>query len=250
MCSFLYKHVIFDCYGCLVYIVTDEKQASVWQCLARHYQHSGADYDAESLEKAYQEIWVQEFANAKARTGLDYPELELAELFASLYDLKAPQHLQDRKEWGRQTARYFRELSLKELSLYPATQEVLKTLKAWGCHLYLLSNAQADFTREELDKLGITTYFDAIYLSSDYGMRKPQAEFLMKLLDDQALDEEETVMIGNDLATDMAIAERLGIDAILVNSFSYSQETLDREKNPKHPVITDLKELLRDDWTK
>ena len=71
-----------------------------------------------------------------------------------------------------------RLISCKRLLVYPHTKEVLTFLKDQGCHLYLLSNAQAAFTNIEIDLMELRSCFDTIYLSSDAGICKPQPEFL------------------------------------------------------------------------
>ena len=53
-------------------------------------------------------------------------------------------------------------------------------MKAAGCRIYLLSNAQADFTNPEIDLVGLRELSMPFYLSSDAGIRKPQLEFLWK----------------------------------------------------------------------
>ena len=79
--------------------------------------------------------------------------------------------------------------------VYPHTKEVLTSLKEQRCHLYLLSNAQAAFTNAEIDLMALRPYFDAIYLSSDAGICKPQPEFLKQVLDDYGLNPSESVMV-------------------------------------------------------
>jgi len=96
--------------------------------------------------------------------------------------------------------------------------------------------------------MALRPYFDAIYLSSDAGICKPQPEFLKQVLDDHGLKPAETVMVGNDLTTDIAVAEAVGIDGILLNTFPYSRQEL--EKSPLKPdrVITDI-EALKPEFT-
>ena len=55
-------------------------------------------------------------------------------------------------------------------------------------------------------------------------------------------------MVGNDLTTDIAVAEAVGIDSILLNTFPYSRREL--EKSPIKPdrVITDI-EALKTNFT-
>ena len=47
-----YKNYIFDFYGTLVDILTDEKDPALWDKLAQLYQAYGADYKGESLKKS------------------------------------------------------------------------------------------------------------------------------------------------------------------------------------------------------
>jgi len=41
------------------------------------------------------------------------------------------------------------------------------------------------------------------------------------VLNDNQLNPEETVMVGNDFTSDMVIAQAAGIDGILLNTFPY-----------------------------
>lgn len=186
----------------------------------------------------------QELTRLKDNQGLDFPELDIVEVWANLYDRKAEVALTDRISWGKATARYFRHLSRQYVRLYPGVEQVLKTLKTGGCQLFLLSNAQVAFTEEELAMTGVRAFFDEVYLSSDYGMCKPQSDFLMRVLDDQALDEDVTLVVGDNLETDMVLAESLGIDGVLVNSQNYSQEMLRQLQKPGYLVISQITDLL------
>ena len=85
--------------------------------------------------------------------------------------------------------------------------------------------------------------FDTIYLSSDAGICKPQPEFLKQVLDDYGLNPSETVMVGNDLTTDIAVAKAVGIDGILLNTFPYSRQELETSPIKPDRVITDIEDL-------
>ena len=113
--------------------------------------------------------------------------------------------------------------------------------------IYLLSNAQAEFTNPEIDLVGLRELFHAIYLSSDAGIRKPQLEFLLEVIKEHQLNPEKTVMVGNDFTTDVAVAQSIGMESILINTFPYSDTEL-REKNQAGVrVIRDIQEL-QEDW--
>lgn len=89
----------------------------------------------------------------------------------------------------------------------------------------------------------LRAYFDAIYLSSDAGICKPQPEFIKQVLIDHKLKPSETVMVGNDLTTDIAVAEGVGINGILLNTFPYSRRELENSPIKPNRVITDIEAL-------
>lgn len=241
----VYKNYIFDFYGTLVDILTDEKDPMLWDKLAQLYQAYGAYYKGKALKKAYAKRVGQARKDLVALKGVAYPEIDLAHIFNQLYVDASLQssRLHQPEGWGQLIAMVFRVLSHKYLMAYPHTKEVLAFLKERGCRLYLLSNAQAAFTNAEIDLMELRAYFDAIYLSSDAGICKPQPEFLKKVLIDHKLKPSETVMVGNDLTTDIAVAEGVGIDGILLNTFPYSRRELENSPIKPNRVITDIEAL-------
>ena len=241
----VYKNYIFDFYGTLVDILTDEKDPMLWDKLAQLYQAYGANYKGETLKKAYAKHVNQARKDLVVLKGVAYPEIDLAHIFNQLYvDARLQSSNSNHPDdWGKLIAMVFRVLSRKYLMAYPHTKEVLAFLKEQGCRIYLLSNAQAAFTNAEIDLMALRAYFDGIYLSSDAGICKPQPEFLKQVLVDYGLNPSETVMVGNDLTTDIAVAEAVGIDGILLNTFPYSR--LELANSPIKPtrVITDIEAL-------
>lgn len=115
-------------------------------------------------------------------------------------------------------ARRFRRLSLKKLALYPEVPPLLKELGSRGCGVYLLSNAQAAFTLDEIEELGIGGYFDGIELSSDFGEKKPSLSFFEHLLGKYGICAEQCVYTGNDFFCDIAPAKALGMRAAYIKT--------------------------------
>jgi putative hydrolase of the HAD superfamily len=87
-----------------------------------------------------------------------------------------------------------------------------------GCRLWLLSNAQRAFTAYELRYLDLEEEFDGVYISSDYGCRKPDARFYQALIQEKGLDIKKCVMIGNDRETDIAGAKALGMATVYMHT--------------------------------
>lgn len=50
-------------------------------------------------------------------------------------------------------------------------------------------------------------------------------------------------MVGNDSTTDIAVAEAVGIDGILLNTFPYSRRELENSPIKPDRVITDIEAL-------
>ena len=82
----------------------------------------------------------------------------------------------------------------------------------------MLSNAQQIFTAYELRHLGLGEQLDGIYLSSDYSCRKPDQRFYRVLMQEQGLDPEHCLMIGNDRETDIAGAKEAGMATLYMHT--------------------------------
>ena len=125
----------------------------------------------------------------------------------------------------------FRVHSRKFIRPYKNTIPVLKELKERGKGVYLLSNAQRSFTYPEIEQSGILPYFDAIYISSDFDMMKPQKEFMEELLKGEGLKKSECVMVGNDPDSDFRVALRNGMDSIILNTWEWSAQKIKKITN-------------------
>ena len=114
------------------------------------------------------------------------------------------------------TAWYFRCESTIFIRLYEGVEELLKRLMEEGRKMILLSNAQSAFTIPELRQLGIINMFDAVYISSDWNMAKPERLFFEKAIEEQGLEREETVMIGNDDISDIKGAKETELRTVYI----------------------------------
>ena len=119
---------------------------------------------------------------------------------------------------GINAAQLFRICSIEYIRLYPDVLEALAALRKKGYRLWLLSNAQRIFTAYELCHLGLGEQLDGIYISSDYGCRKPDIRFYNALLKEQNLEAGKCLMIGNDRETDIAGAKKAGMDTLYMHT--------------------------------
>ena len=80
-----YRNYIFDLYGTLIDIETDESSPTLWKKMAGLYSVYGADYTFNKLRAGYAEMVVEEERRLGEETGYSYPEIKLEKVFARLY---------------------------------------------------------------------------------------------------------------------------------------------------------------------
>ena len=220
-----YQNCVFDLYGTLVDIRTDESSPRLWACMAEIYRDGGASYRPGELREAYLRL-VRQLEEGEALRRDDHeahPEIRLEQVFQRLYREKG---VDAGLELAVRTGLSFRGLSTEYLRLYDGAAELLRALRSWGRGVWLLSNAQAIFTRQELKQLRLDGLFDGVYLSSDYGCKKPDPRFFEVLLSQQSIDPAGAVMIGNDGVCDIEGARAVGLSTIYIRSNLSPREPL------------------------
>lgn len=242
----MYKAYIFDLYGTLVDIRTNEDKRFFWTKMSELYTSLGARYGARDLKARFLALVVQEKECCQGRDGQEawhqgkgrpswtlaqeedsrdwagaagpaafLAEPDLRKVFGQLYLEKG---VPCDGGMARMTALFFRTLSRQYLRVYDGVKETLRELAARGKKRYLLSNAQGDFTRPELEMTGLSECFDGILLSSEEGCRKPSPAFFDRLLKRYGLLAGECLMVGNDEMTDIGGACLAGMDSLYIHT--------------------------------
>ena len=217
-----YQNYIFDLYGTLVDIHTDESKASIWKKIAVYFSAQGAAYTGKEIKERYGALIQEDAKKLQKRLNKKYPgitvkevEINLDRVFVNLYKEKG---VNANKQLIKDSMIAFRAITMEKLRLFPGTVELLSGLKEAGKKVYLLSNAQTSFTYPEMKALGITEYFDDIFFSSDLEVKKPSAKFYEALFEKHGLKKEESVMVGNDRFADVQGALDFGIEAIYLHT--------------------------------
>lgn len=246
-----YSTYLFDLYGTLADIHTDENAPSLWKKTAAYFGANGAPYSYLELKDKYRNYVLDELdsltGKLKKKTPGEerYPEIELDKVFYWLYSDKfietAPinngipqssEETADQLNWRKDfvdavqvspellhsTMVTFREASITHLRIYSGAAELLRALRASGAKVYLLSNAQRTFTEAELRNLGLWDEFDDIFISSDYECAKPDTHFYNAPVKKYHLNPAECLMIGNDPINDIYGAKKAGMDALYIQS--------------------------------
>lgn len=209
-----YTDLIFDLYGTLVDTHTDEG-LETWERTAIYYGFFGAHYTGQELKDAFESQMKERHIQAGESYEV-YPDVPCEATFAQLFRDKGITEHAD--ELGFRAAQVFRMISMEYIKLYDGVMEALALFREKGYRLWLLSNAQRVFTAYELRHLGLDTVFDAIYISSDHGYRKPDTRFFRALIAEQGLDISKCLMIGNDRRTDIGGAKATGLDTLYMHT--------------------------------
>ena len=210
-----YQNYIFDLYGTLIDINTDEWSAQLWKKMAILYGYYGAAYTYKELGREYGRL-VDKEKKAVRRRHPDYSviDIKIEKVFRALFTQKG---VKVKKATVLEVCEVFRCFSTKYIRLYDGVIDLLDTIKAHGGRIYLLSNAQRTFTENELNMLGLTKYFDGICISSDEECSKPDGHYYQILFDRYGLKKSESVMVGNDYLSDIGGAADFGIDSLYIH---------------------------------
>ncbi len=213
---FPYRYCVFDLYGTLVDIRTDEEEPALWEDFSVFLRRYGIVFPAETLRGTYLEscdLETRRRAGALARQGIPGPEeiniLCVWERIACRCGVSLSE------EVLRGISRWFRQRSTRKLRLFDGARELLEGLRLQGCRPLLLTNAQESFTLPELEALDILPLFDCVYISSCAGVRKPSPAFFGLLFDD-GLSPSDCLMVGNDDVCDCHGAARAGMDSLYI----------------------------------
>ena len=211
----MFKNYIFDLYGTLIDIRTDEEDDALWEKMVMVYGYKECHYSVFEMRRHYKELCAREKAKIKAefpkRTNVDF---DLRIVFRELYEIKGYTPSDEEVDL---TASFFRCTSTKFIKLYDGVIDFLESLKKKGKKIYLLSNAQRSFTVPELKMMGLYDYFDGIFISSDLCASKPSVDFFDALFKKYKLKKIESIMIGNDFISDISGAYEFGIRSLYIH---------------------------------
>lgn len=217
----MYQNYIFDLYGTLIDIHTDEYSKNFFKKYAKWLRKQGFYFEWKLFYKLYTTV-EREYRIRAAEAGRYVkPEIQIDEVFREVFAANG-YDISDEQTTG--LCEGFRRISLIYLSLFPDTLACLEGLRKAGRKIYLLSNAQRSFTWQELEMTGLIPYFDGILISSDEGCMKPDPEFYNICCERYHLDKTQSVMIGNEIKSDMAGARAAGIDGFYINRYPVLHE--------------------------
>jgi len=207
------KGILFDLYGTLIDIETDESLEEIYRGIAHYLTYHGVYLHRWEVRDRYYQIMKQQ----KEDRGEEYPEIDVEAIWNTFLEQEGIEAAPARRDLSRILAHLYRGISRKRLQLCPDVKMVLDDLQP-HYRMALVSDAQPGYALPEIKAVGLGGYFDPIILSGHYGFRKPDARLFAKSLDILKLTPAEVIYVGNDMYRDIYGASRLGIKTLFVDS--------------------------------
>jgi len=121
--------------------------------------------------------------------------------------------------------------------LYPEAAEVIAQLRSRGILTAIITNGPSAVQRAKLERVGLDG-FDAVIVSGEVGLEKPDAAIFQTALDQLGVDAAAAMHVGDNQSADVAGARAAGLTAVWIDRIG-AETTSD----PDH-TITDLRGLL------
>jgi HAD superfamily hydrolase (TIGR01509 family) len=134
-----------------------------------------------------------------------------------------------------------------QAELIPGTERMLHELKGRGYRLAIVSNGPVGSIPNVLGHYGLLDLFEVCAISEGLGICKPDPRIFRYALDQLGIAPEEAgrvVMVGNDLAADVAGANGVGMISVWLNWSPRRRKTPDGTAETPHYIIDEPLALL------
>ncbi len=228
--------ILFDIYGTLIDILTDEADPSAYNTMSRWLEYKYIYLSGDQLKWFYHEEFARRLGMEEARGRAEadifkniieefemrlgerkemYADADVREVFKNIILKFASRTPEELGHISSDLAQLFRATTRKRIFLYPTVKPALEQMQK-KYRLGVVSNAQEAFTMPELGLYGLDRYFEAIVLSSQAGVKKPSTRIFARVLSDLNVKPSDVVMVGNDMVADMMGASKMGMRTIYV----------------------------------
>lgn len=122
--------------------------------------------------------------------------------------------------------------------------ELMDYLKRRGYRMHMCSNGFHEVQYKKLNACGLRDYFDTIILSEDAGVNKPSKAYFDYALKVSSASRETTLMIGDNLQSDILGALNAGLDAMLFNRWQVPSEEFPQNLTFVVEKLSEIKTVL------
>jgi putative hydrolase of the HAD superfamily len=202
------KAILFDLYGTLIDILTDESDLSVYETLSRYLRYHAVDIAPEQLKEEY----FRGIKQSLRQSEESHPEADVHTVFSDIMQRYGNRSYPG--DCSAAVAMLFRSLTIRRFGVFPGLYDALATLSN-NFRLALISDAQWVFAEPEMAMLGLDGFFEARLLSSRFGYKKPDTRLFSQAVEQLGVTPAESVYIGDNPSKDLVGAKKAGIQCIL-----------------------------------
>ncbi len=226
-----FDDTLYDTHGNAVIALNE-----TFECfhLGRYFEDPQMFYDA--YWTANIDLWTQ---YAKGEITRDYL---IVERFRR--PLSVGKGIEITKELCLEISDKFLDFCASKPGVINGAHELMDYLKRRGYRMHMCSNGFHEVQYKKLDACGLRDYFDTIILSEDAGVNKPSKDYFDYALKVSGANRETTLMIGDNLQSDILGALNAGLDAMLFNRWQVPSEEFPQNLTFAVENLCDIMEIL------
>ena len=202
--------------------------------LERYFSDPQVFYDA--YWTANIDLWTQ---YAKGEITRDYL---IVERFRR--PLSVGKGIEITKELCLEISDRFLDFCASKPGVISGAHEVMDYLKQRGYRMHMCSNGFHEVQYKKLDACGLRDYFDTIILSEDAGVNKPSKAYFDYALKVSGASRKTTLMIGDNMQSDILGALNAGLDAMLFNRWAIEDKDIPQKPTFIVEHLRDIKRIL------
>lgn len=183
-------------------------EGAVWEHVVAAIAEHVPSVDRAGLRHRYLDVLEEQYAPLAAGR-IDFLTFRRNRLAAAL------------GPWGEVSdelfERYVREKAriADEMRPFPDAIATVRALRAQGIKVGVLTNGPSDFQRRKLEVSGLGPELDAIAISAELGVAKPEREAFEQALALLGTKADETAMVGDSLENDVLGGIEAGLAAVV-----------------------------------
>jgi putative hydrolase of the HAD superfamily len=226
-----FDDTLYDTHGNAVIALSE-----TFECfrLDRYFEDPQVFYDA--YWTANIDLWTQ---YAKGEITRDYL---IVERFRR--PLSVGKGIEITKELCLEISDRFLDFCATKPGVIDGAHDLMDYLRQKGYRMHMCSNGFHEVQYKKLDACGLHKYFDTIILSEDVGVNKPSKTYFDYALKMSGASRETTLMIGDNLQSDILGALNADLDAMLFNRWQVPSEEFPKNLTFVVDNLRDIKTIL------
>ena len=226
-----FDDTLYDTHGNAVIALSE-----TFECfrLDRYFEDPQVFYDA--YWTANIDLWTQ---YAKGEITRDYL---IVERFRR--PLSVGKGIEITKELCLEISDRFLDFCATKPGVIDGAHDLMDYLRQKGYRMHMCSNGFHEVQYKKLDACRLHKYFDTIILSEDAGVNKPSKTYFDYALKMSGASRETTLMIGDNLQSDILGALNADLDAMLFNRWQVPSEEFPKNLTFVVDNLRDIKTIL------